>query len=598
MAQTPPTNPSVEKHTAVIFVHGMGPQARHENLGRLLKAFEDYYAENGSGALRNVENRTERSRVGDSDDVAYVAFDHFKIRKSTSPRPAPWGRPNAFRAYEAYWSPVTARGAQAWRVAGWALARLGKPKEIADRSWRESKRLRIARLHKLFADKPPEAGSSEGHRQYVMASLLSAIHRFRGAEGAKFEREPPHRPMDADAFLDFAANKVDNARRPQVRDTIPLWDRTRLPVETLATGLAKHIRLIAAATLYLVAHMVGRIVLTDGHDATSAAGLSFLALALMILALVASRSLSNTFADVFIWNNIQDRDAEFQRRREILANTRALFEHVARDEKCQRIVIVAHSLGTAITLETLSLMGQRNVARAGTDKIVELSKLSHLFTLGSPIDKIFYFFHTLEVGTYREGRLNDDLRGNLSQEPFFKDGGPLLRWLNIWDPVDIVSDPLFTPLGSQIDGGRVLSTDIQNYAVENTSNLDAVASHINYLTNKSVVGSVAAALFHNRTEPPRPHANPGRHQARAYLAARHRMIGWLPAAIIAGAVLIGLGGPGFGMAVAAAPIVVWAIERLAIRFVGCAGRGWNAFQPSLAHAILKVRLLVTRPRGD
>lgn len=237
---------------------------------------------------------------------------------------------------------------------------------------------------------------------------------------------------------------------------------------------------------------MGQVLRSGGRDGLAVIGLTAAVLTLCGLVIGASRFLANTFADVFIWNSNQDRDQEFQRRREILDNTRGLFEHVMADDKCERLVVVAHSLGTAITLETLSLMGRRKVARAQGEAFGGLDKLSHLFTLGSPIDKIFYFFHTCEGGNYRAGRLVDDLRGDLSQEPFFKDEVAQLRWVNIWDRVDIVSDPLFTPLGNLVDGARLRSAQIENYAVENTTDLDPVESHIRYLSNLDVVRSVAS----------------------------------------------------------------------------------------------------------
>lgn len=599
MVKTPPANSVTDTYTAVIFVHGMGPQTRHENLGQLLEAFETLYDDNGGAALRNFESRTEPSRVGDADDVPFSAFDYLEKRGSTRARPRAWAPPKCFRAYEAYWSPVTARGAEPWRVATWALGQLAKPEEIAARSWRASTRLRIARLHVLFAEDPPPAPKMEASkRQYLKATLLSVIHRFRGADGGRFEKAAPTRAMDTEAFSDFAAEKVDKDWSASVRETISLWDQSRLPIEKLASGLAKHVPLVAAAGLYLTAQLLGQVLRSGGSDGLAVIGLAAAVLTLCGLAVGASRFLADTFADVFIWNSNQDRDLEFQRRRQILDNTRRLFEHVATDDKCERLVIVAHSLGTAITLETLSLMGRRKMARAQGEAFAGLNKLSHLFTLGSPIDKIFYFFHTREGGSYRAGRLFDDLRGDLSQEPFFKDDVAQLRWLNIWDRIDIVSDPLFTPLGNLVDGARLRSAQIENHAVENTTDLDPVESHIRYLSNLDVVRSVAAAVFENKTAAPKAVETSGRADTAVPMRAARRMIPFLPAALLAGAILVGLGGTGAGLVVAIAPILVAFAEVVVVMAAGWGLQCWTAFKPVRTRAILKVRLLVAAPRGD
>lgn len=557
MAQAPSLSRRDDKYTAVIFVHGMGPQTRHNNLGQLLQALETQSEGDDEAVLRSFTARTEPSRTSAPDDVQFMQFDRFEPRINVWGRIERWRLQGRYRAYEAYWSPVTARGAPAWQVALWALGRLAKPDEIAKRSWREATRLRIARLHRLRAQTPePDDPALARGLKYIQASLLSAIQRFRGAEGARFERENPDQPMDSEAFAQFASDKLDKAWHARIVETVRSWNSTALPVENLAKGLSRHLHRFGAAGLLLLLALVGRLVFSPRADVGAIVVLVILAVVMVPVSIVGAMFLSATFSDVFIWNNTQDRDLEFRRRQEILAKTRALFEHVVDDERCKRVVIVAHSLGTAITLDTLSLIGRRNEARAEAGgPFIKLNKVSHLFTLGSPIDKIFYFFSTQERRTYRAGRLSDDLRGDLSQEPFFRDGRQRFRWLNIWDKVDIVSDPLFTPLGTLTDGSRIVSATIENHEVDNTSDLDPVTSHTAYLSNPYVVDSVATALFKNKTDPPivvgrRNHAG-----TSARLRDLGRMVRRLPVALIFAAALAVVGWAPLGLLVACAPVV-------------------------------------------
>lgn len=560
MARAPsPPRPS-DKYTAVIFVHGMGPQARYANMGQLLEALEHHAELDKRHLLRSFEARTEPSRLGDPDDVPFMQFDRFSARSVAAPEA--WRLQGRYRAYEAYWSPVTARGAPSWRVALWALARLTKPDEIAKLSWRKATRLRIARLHRLRDQTPiPDSPVAVRGQRYVQASLLSFIQRFRGAEGTRFASARPDKAMDHIAFTTFAVGKLDAAWTDRILKTIRAWNAARLPVEVLADNLSRHIRSVCTAGVLLVAVLLARAGLSGWTDAGAITGLCALVVIITLVAISGGKFLAETFSDVFIWNNNQDRDREFRRRQEILTKTQGLFEHVLRDEACKRIVIVAHSLGTAITLDTLSLIGRRNQARQADGKFLRLGKISHLFTLGSPIDKIFYFFHTREAETYRAGRLNDDLRGDLSKEPFFRNGRQRMRWLNLWDRVDIVSDPLFTPLGNRTDGATIQSATIENFLVENTIGFDPVGSHVGYLANPHVVESVAAALFANETEAPSwqtPYRDwPG---VEGLLKAFGRFVSCLPPALVVAAALAAVGLPWIGLVIAGGPMLVLGVE--------------------------------------
>ncbi|MGR6533795.1 hypothetical protein [Brevundimonas sp. RM1] len=598
MTQTSSSSRRVDTYTAVVFVHGMGPQGRHENLGQLLEALEDSCDED-DGALRRFKARTEPSRAGDGDDQPFMQFDRFEPVFDAWGNTMRWRVQGRYRAYEAYWSPVTARGASARRVALWAIGRLTKPTEIAGRSWREATRLRIARLHRLRVERSRPSDPDEARRQdYVDASLLSAIQRFRGAEGARFERRNPRRAMDDKAFTEFATKKLGHHWGEPIAATVQAWNDIRLPVENLAADLTRHFYRMGLPALLLMTALSVQVMTTGARDIWAIGGLALQLIALSLVACFGSKFLSETFSDVFIWNNTDDRDLEFHRRQEILNKTRNLFEHITCDPACKRVVIVAHSLGTAITLETLSVIGRRNEARQDRKTYVKLNKISHLFTLGSPIDKIFYFFRTREGQSYRAGRLADDLFGNLSQEPFFWNGRQRFRWLNIFDRVDIVSDPLFTPLGDQTDGADIRTAEIENYVVENTKSLDPIKSHIAYLSNDDVVASVGAALFHNRTESPVSYSRSSRVSATATLRALKRMIVWLPATLILAAILVASGNSAIGLVVTFAPCAVLAVEVLISKVVRLAPYQWRRFKSLVSRAMLKVRTLVAAPRGD
>lgn len=561
-----------DTYVAVIFVHGMGPQARHENVGQLMEALEEHYDDPEFGVLRNVIARTEPSRTGDDQDVPFIQFDRFVGRRRVRPDKR-WAFKSRFRAYEAYWSPVTARGAHPLRVIAWGLRRLTRPAQVRAGTWRQFTRLRIARLHRLMegVEKASDPGQARG-QNYIFASLLAHIQRFRGHEGRRHERKMG--TADKEAFEEFAVARLGSVWAERVRDLIRAWSGVNLPVEDLTRCVAAGLPLSILGLLLLLA-AVAALHTLSWPEWLAAAIAGILLLGVLV---AGSRFLAFTFSDVYIWNNNRDHDREFRRRQEVLRRTQALFEHVVKDRACRRVVIVSHSLGSAITLEALSHMGRRNMARAREASVLPIGKISHLFTLGSPIDKIFYFFQSDEAQTYRAGRLNDDLRGNLSQEPFFRDGEQRITWLNFWDPADPVSDPLYTPLGNQTNGARILSGDILNHSVQNSPGYSPETNHVGYLKNGSVIESIGSALFENQTQAPWPSALRDSKLSSALLRALQ--LG--PVALLASAPAAALVSPLAGAAVALVPggyiFVHFAISR---------ARRWRR-DMRLRRAILKV----------
>jgi len=141
-----------------------------------------------------------------------------------------------------------------------------------------------------------------------------------------------------------------------LREVIAKWARARLPVEDFAEGLSGRLRMVALALLISVVAL-GAHIWREGLTTGPAAALLLLAVLVAVMVGLGGQFLAHTFSDVYIWNSNQAHDRDHARRQEVLANARALFEHVARDPACKRMVIVAHSLGTPITLETLAAIG-------------------------------------------------------------------------------------------------------------------------------------------------------------------------------------------------------------------------------------------------
>jgi hypothetical protein len=110
-----------------------------------------------------------------------------------------------------------------------------------------------------------------------------------------------------------------------------------------------------------------------------------------------------------------------------------------------RIILVAHSLGSVIAYDTLNDLMAQNMASTPSDQT--LKRISALFTFGCPLNKVFYFFrsrtsaktYVLEQILYALHNLrlrNPPPTGvKQSPEPFH----PNFQWLNAWCPMDVIS---------------------------------------------------------------------------------------------------------------------------------------------------------------
>ncbi len=161
--------------------------------------------------------------------------------------------------------------------------------------------------------------------------------------------------------------------------------------------------------------------------------------------------LSTFWADVMFWTTQEEKSIYFSKRREILRAATHALSHVLQDNNCRRVVVIGHSLGSAIAYESLLRLGRRRLARESSGSMpIELARLdivSHLVTIGSPIDWIHYFFELHDSRFHRYNRIRDILKGSTDSIPFKNNGEACTRWINIWDDADPMSTKLFSPRG-------------------------------------------------------------------------------------------------------------------------------------------------------
>lgn len=169
-----------------------------------------------------------------------------------------------------------------------------------------------------------------------------------------------------------------------------------------------------------------------------------------------SRVLVSYIGDIVLYVTADERSEFFRTRQEILSGAVDELRALLRGEGVgyKAVYVVGHSLGSVIAYDALNRLLRDARARGGEGRD-RLEKLEGLVTLGSPLDKVYYFFRE-EVGDDQSVRaqLLSSLHAfrkrssgrDYGRYHFARYEGrghfPNLRWLNVWSPMDVVSGRL------------------------------------------------------------------------------------------------------------------------------------------------------------
>ncbi len=471
------------RHTSIVYFHGMGTPRRYEELTRVLDTL-DRYAEAQNeprtlGRLRNQVVKLEPSRVGGDDPVAFIHFFRLLWLDTGQQR-----RVGSYRLYESFWSPAAAGGISALQVLAWVLARAFNPFIVLLRPWRAHQRLKLTFLSRLAFD-----------QRRVPTQLYKLLQRhYRAFEGMALRRQFP-----AGRFKDYL--QVLRDHEPEDAESLVTLARRwrgaliRSQIEVLMVGLLTGAFLFGLVSLALGGAFRLLMALQLPLDATAplarrAAALPDWILLLSAVVLPATYYFGRAFfrnflSDVVFWTTTFEKDTRHQKRRDILKASEATLRHVLADPMCSRVVIVAHSLGTAIAYETLLNLGRRARAETGSDEDAGseplLGKLSHFITFGSPIDRIAYFFNLHYSRYHRFNRVVDALAGTTWDPPFRLAKTRNLQWINVRDAADPVASRLFAPRSplpnrEEIVEIEAASSHVPNPVTAHTGYFDAALS--------------------------------------------------------------------------------------------------------------------------
>lgn len=482
-------------YIAVIHVHGMGSQRRFEETATMIDSLNRYtYKEREDGELLRVTSRSEVARAGPKPTVSYVRSDWVEKLPDGSERR------QQVRFYEVYWAPVMAGQQSPWRILRWIFSQVWRPWRTAWSPWRERQRLRRSALAELFepgTPPPPEAQAKDFQKLVGLYDDYEGLQAQRDHGGGGFK-----------AFLHYIRTRY--RKRPETARRLAglarLWRnhyrlnelRAAFALTTVALGLL----LAAAGAIGLILILLRWVAEANfpwslpeelaaslRPDWKTAAGLA----SGLFLFVGLGKFLTDYMGDVEAWSTYRETDEKHERRQKVLESATDTFMHVLSDPLCTRAVVTSHSLGTAIANDSLLALARYNRATNAQDPLVgpvELQKIEHFVTMGSPIDKIEYFFESYSSRSHRYKRIAEELRGDIGREPFSHNRQPYIHWINFWDEGDVVSGPLQSPLNREHVKHRVDNVHVRHFRFPAPG-----ASHLAYLDNRKVVSTLFEIIY-------------------------------------------------------------------------------------------------------
>lgn len=164
------------------------------------------------------------------------------------------------------------------------------------------------------------------------------------------------------------------------------------------------------------------------------------------------RFLRDWAGDIALYVTADHQAAADRSRHHIKEGAARLIEALLRDPDYERVVLVGHSLGSVIAFDALNVLS-RGHRLENVLPPAPLAKLHGLLTMGSPLDKVAYFFREQ---TADDAAIHAQLLSFLhptARRPSRRDDGPYaiaayevplrdLCWTAVHAPLDVISDPL------------------------------------------------------------------------------------------------------------------------------------------------------------
>lgn len=456
-----------KSYTAVLYFHGIGSPKRHVSLSQFLDYFDRFgqsQDKHGVGRPRDFEYGVEAI---EDDVVNFVSFKRvvdFKNSPKISKR---------IRVYEGYWVPEAGSRASFLYICMWLLKRVINPFLVTLSSWRSYPALRLAALHRL-------AGSEMGQAR---AQRLERLYR-------DFENWESREAYPRGKFHEFI-NLVRSAL-PQDEAAARVWRKNFLKYNSKI--ILYFVAILSCIMLYILlfVHSSYQVYLNIYSYSPNEKILSKIIYHLIFVFGIFSFLYMyvqgrNYVFDVVSWTADAESGERYAARGRVLRYAQHLIRHIASDPYCSECIVIGHSLGTSIATEALLREGVRATARRSLDSgaaLEALAKIKTVFTIGSPIDRIFYLFQVDSSFSHRYSRLFEEQRLSLELPPFsYATKKSETKIVNFWSRFD--------PISSSIISIRKNVSDRRD-AIQNREALPSkfpfpIGSHTSYFSDRSVI---------------------------------------------------------------------------------------------------------------
>jgi len=505
-------------HVAVVFFHGIGQQRKYEMTAQLLESLDDwvntsYQAKDPNFTLPRLDIRTRCELFygeKDKNDESTVSLqaDYLGTR---------------VRLYEGYWAPATVLGTSALSAFIWLMRQLLRPVGVLRAPWRSYARLRRGDLLRLASrsctdetDINQEPAGQDGHQVNGDARRLVNLYR-------RFVTQRELKRGSFREFLAFIRLRLANAEYQQrLLALARRWRRWHVGIQLRHLGTFVLIGLSVAGgfvlfilgTIHFLAWassipLLTRLASADRLDPSVKNVVALLGLFLSVFGITSF--FRDYVGDIQQFVTYEEAQPLYERRRRVLEMAERTLRHVLLDPHCERVVVIAHSLGTSVALDAiLRLRGSNQAANptANADEVMKgplpLTRIQHFITCGSPIDKVNYFFAALRSASRSYESLIESLRGDIGSVPFSRSGRqPYVHWMNFWDRGDPISGPIETVAGDVVREQRVDNVQVASYLWP-----DPAASHEGYFRHREMIRAIFGAAFrddfsfaHYKTEP-------------------------------------------------------------------------------------------------
>ncbi|MDF1857009.1 hypothetical protein [Pseudooceanicola sp.] len=507
-SSTPPAAPEGHgsPYTAIVHFHGMGSQRRYEEPCRLVDSIDRYLShafhdrDQNLGRLVGIKPVQEPHRQREGEVVTYIRTEHLRGRGQQAGG-------GEVRVYECYWAPAMAGSRSPIGIAKWMVAQVLRPIYSMLTPWWERRRLRESMLLEL---RQCPQNWPEGVTDGDFDRMLRLYARFMRVREVREQGRGYYRHFSALIARGLKAHPEVEARMQRLARAWwwhAVWIELRnafvlitllllllLSAGGIVWSILRLLDLFAASAsgggpLGTIASLLGdRIKPTLGTALTLAASLASL--------IGVSRFLNESMGDVQAWATYAETDTMFERRHQVLDMGSDIIRHVLADPACTQALISSHSLGTSVAYDTLSALSLHNRAHNRADPIsgpVPLDKIRHFVTMGSPIDKIHYFFGSQRSKVHSYISVLENFTINTGAVPFARNRKPHLHWVNYWDDADLIAGALHSPVGQGDGAMGVDDVHVQNYGFPAPGK-----SHNAYFHNRDVIGGLFRMAWLNQ----------------------------------------------------------------------------------------------------